>query len=61
MAKNNQKKEKAARNREYARKFRKKAVNPRRSRPPMSAAPQSAAAPMATAPVAAPVAPVVPT
>lgn len=32
MAKNNQKKEKAARNREYARKFRKKSSKSQRSR-----------------------------
>ena len=33
MAKNNQKKEKAARNRENARKYRKKTAKPRRSGP----------------------------
>jgi hypothetical protein len=45
MAKNNQKKEKAARNREYARKFRKKPVSSRRGgpRPPMGSAPASGA------------------
>ena len=32
MAKNNQKKEKAARNKEYARKFRKKATGQKRGR-----------------------------
>jgi hypothetical protein len=34
MAKNNQKKEKAARNREYAKKFRKKTAKPRRAARP---------------------------
>ncbi len=37
MAKNNQKKEKAARNREYARKFRKKSASSRRGPRPASA------------------------
>jgi hypothetical protein len=38
MAKNNQKKEKAARNREYAKKFRKKASGPKRPARPAAAA-----------------------
>jgi hypothetical protein len=62
MAKNNQKKEKAARNREYARKFRKRSTGPRRpGRPPMggsgmSSAPATGAAPAAAAPAASQVA-----